>query len=249
MYGDRAFPVRTADDRSVEVCGDRLIKRQRPLHSRLERERSEVGARIGKSCGLFDVPDVLSFDDVVGEIVFRFKPDAISLKKYLSISPCAKLAERCGRALAHIHLADPTLDSGTVFCHGDYGMGNLLYTETEDRLTVVDWSNAQWMGVPISQSYGPAGLDLGIAVISLFHCFFSRGSCIDRPALLGVALMKGYTLIRPCFRLADEQPALAMIQRRWRRYHLSRWGVVRTAAAMPSWVRGRRFLSTVERNL
>lgn len=249
MRGDRVSPVRIANNRSVEVCNDLIIKRQHPLYSRLERERSEVGASIGESCGLFDVPEVLSYDDAVGEIVFRFKPDAIPLKKYLSISPRTQLAERCGRALAHVHLTNPSIDDGNVFCHGDYGMGNLLYTESDDRLTIVDWSNAHWVGVPLAQSYGPAGLDLGIAILSLFHCLFSHGPRIPTPAPLGVAFLKGYALTRPCFRMTDEQPVLAMIQRRWRMYHFSRWGVIRTVAAMPSWVRGRRFLSTVERNL
>ena len=243
-----SFPVRTANNRSVEVCSDRLIKRQRPLYSRLERERSDIGASIGKSCGLFDVPDVLSFDDAVGEIAFRFKPDAIPLKKYLVKNPCAELAERCGRALAYIHLANPTIDDGSVFFHGDYGLGNLLYTEREDRLTIVDWSNAHWLGVPPGQAYGPAGLDLGIAILSLFHCLFLRGSRIPVPGLLGVAFLRGYALIRPCFRLVDERPALAMIHRRWCTYHFWRWGFLRTVAAMPSWVREQRFLASVKRS-
>ena len=229
------------------MCGDRLIKRQAPMCSRLERKRSYIGADVGKSCGLFDVPEVLSFDDADGEIVFRFVTHAIPLKTHLAINPCTELAERCGRALGHIHLAASAVDDGSFFWHGDYGMGNLLYSGRKDRLTIVDWSNAHWAGMPLQQSMGPAGLDLGIAILSLFHRMFVYGPRIPTPESLGLSFLKGYALSRPRFRLAAERSFLSMIHSRWRTYYFSRWGVVRTLAVMPSWVRVFRFLSYAER--
>ena len=184
--------MRVRNARSVEVCGDRLIKRQSSLRSRLERERSDIGARLGRACALFDVPDVLSFDDAAGVIVFRFVRDAVPLKTYFAINPSTDLAERCGRALAHIHMADSAIDDGNLFWHGDYGMRNLLYTERQDRLTIVDWSNAQWAGVPPEQSRGPAGLDLEIAISSLFRRMVAYGPRIPEPERLGASFLKGY---------------------------------------------------------
>ena len=136
------------------VCGDRFIKRQSSLRSRLERERSCVGARLAAECGLFNVPEVLSFDDERGEIVFRFVRDAVPIKKYFSINPMPELAERWGRALAHIHMAGFRSHNGEFLWHGDYGVGNVLYKEKTDQLIIVDWSNADWAGVPPEQSSG-----------------------------------------------------------------------------------------------
>ena len=246
MGRERISPVRAAKRRSVQVCGDRLIKRQSSLYSRLERERSRVGARLGAACGLFDVPEVLSFDDAAGEIVFRFVKDAIPLRTYFPIKPCADLAERCGRALAYIHAAGSSINDGDLFWHGDYGMGNLLYSEAVDRLTIVDWSNAQWAGVSPHQSKGPAGLDLGIAILSLFHHRIAYRPCVLNPERLAEAFLRGYSLGRPCFRLAAERPFLSEIHARRRIYYLSRWGIIRTMAVMPSWFRALRFLSLME---
>ena len=246
MERRQGSPTGVGNHRSVKVCGDRLIKRQSSLRSRLERARSHVGARLGRDCGLFDVPDVLSFDDEAGELVFRFVKDAVPLRTYFTINPSAELAKRCGRALAYIHMADSVIDEDNLLWHGDYGMGNVLYKEKEDRLTIVDWSNAHWAGVPPEQSRGPAGLDLEIAICSLFRRVIVYGPYILGPELLGTAFLKGYALGRPRFRLAAERPFLLTIHARRRKYYFSRWGVVRTLAVMPSLGRALRFLSLIE---
>ena len=242
-------PRRVKRVRSVQVCGDRFIKRQSPRYSRLERRRSAIGALVGESCGLFEVPEVLSFDDANGEIVFRFVSKAIPLRTYLAKNPRPELTERCGRALGHIHLANSTVDNGDVFWHGDYAMSNLLYSEDRDRLTIVDWSNADWAGLPPELSMGPAGLDLGVAFGSLFHRMLVYGPRIASPECLGWSFLKGYALGRPGFRLAAERPFLSMIQGRRRYHYFARRGFVRTVAAVPSWVREWRFLSLAEQDL
>lgn len=235
--------------RSVQVCGDRFIKRQSPRCSRLERKRSAIGAHVGESCGLFEVPEVLSFDDANGEIVFRFLSEVIPLRTYLAKEPRPELTERCGRALGHIHLANSAVDNGDVFWHGDYAMSNLLYSEDRDRLTIVDWSNVDWAGLPPELSMGPAGLDLGIALGSLFHRMFVYGPGIASPERLGLSFLKGYALSRPGFRLAAERPFLAMIQRRRRSHYFAERGFLRTVGVVPSWVREWLFLSSAEQDL
>ena len=238
----RALPGLFRDGRSVDVRGDRLIKRQPSARSRLERERCAVGTRVAASCGLFDVPDVLSFDDDAGEIVFRFIADAVPLRSYFAANPSTELATRCGQALAHIHLAGSGERHGDLLWHGDYGMGNLLYSERKDRLTIVDWSNAHWAGIPPGQSSGPAGLDIGIAIFSLFHRVVTHRPCILAPERLGTAFLDGYTISRPDFRLVAERPVVAVVHRRWRSYFFARFGLLRTLAVIPSWVQVQRFL-------
>ena len=242
MRCNRNATTAATNGRSITVVGDRMVKRQSSIISRLERERSHIGALIGTSCGLFDVPDLLSFDDAAGELVFRFVRGAVPLKTYFAGNPSASLAERCGRALAHIHLADPRDADDNVTWHGDYSMRNLLYVERDDRLTIVDWSNARWAGVPLDRSRGPAGLDIGIAIFSLFHRMIVYGPRISNPELLGRAFLRGYECVRPSFRLSEERPVLSEIHSQWRKYFFARWGVIGTLAVLPSWVRVLRFL-------
>ncbi len=231
---------------SVIIEGERLIKRQSPERSRVERERSQFGARVSSSCGDFSVPDVLSYDDDAGEIVFRFVPKAVPLKTYLIKRPTPELLERTGHALACIHTACSDSEETNVYWHGDFGMGNLLYTESRDELTIVDWNNAHWSLEPPERSRGPAGLDLGIAILSLFHHIIVHPIRIPQPECLSSALLTGYQRVRTSFRINEERSFLTMVCRRWYRYHLHRHGVLRTLAAIPSWGRINRFLSTVE---
>lgn len=244
----RSIPVAAyAVRRIVQVRGDRVFKCQSSERSRLERIRCRAGRDIGASCGLFDVPDILSYDDAAGAIVFRYIPDALPLKEYFSTNPDTHIAERCGQALGYIHLTDSALGDGNVFWHGDFGMGNVLFSEKADQLTIVDWSNAHWTGVPIDQSRGPAAFDLGIAIFSLFHRTVVYGSHVRAPSQLVAAFLRGYSKRRPSFRLASERQLLSTIHKRWRTYYLSRWGRTRTLAVVPSWVRVLRFLSSIER--
>ena len=240
-------PILRDKDRSIKVCGDRIVKRQSSVRSRIERERSRFGAHVATSCGLFDVPDVLSFDDANGEIVFQYVGGSVPLKKYFVVDPNTRLAERCGLALAHIHSAGSGNVDGGLFLHGDYGMSNILYSERDDRLTIVDWSNADWMGIPPGQSTGPAGLDLGIAILSMFHRTVIRGRGISFPERLSEAFLRGYTLVRADFRMAAEQEVLSLVQRRWKRHYFSQFGLLRTLSVMPSWLRVLCFLSVAQR--
>ena len=245
--GNGGLPGSPVRQVSVEVDGDHVVKRQFPTRSRLERERCEFGSRVAASSGLFEVPEVLSFDDDAGEIIFRLVRAAVPLKTYLAARPRPELLERAGHALASIHTACSDSEDVDVCWHGDYGMGNLLYGEIRDELTIVDWSNAHWALEPPERSRGPAGLDLGIAIFSLFHRMVIRGARIPNPERLGVAFLRGYARGRPTFQFATERPFLSIIHHRWRRYHLSRFGVVRTLAVTPSWARVFRFLSGANR--
>ena len=192
----------------------------------------------------FDVPDVISFDDSAGVIVFRFVPDTVSLRTYFAIETCECLASRCGQALAHIHLAG-AIDKGRVVSwHGDYGLANVLYSEDSDRLTIIDWSNAHWTGISPCQSAGSAGVDLGIAIFSLFHRMIMRRPHVQFPERIGSAFLAGYRLVRPGFRLASESDTLADVHYRWRRYYFARFGRLKTVAMIPSWIRVLRFLAS-----
>ena len=66
--------------------GDRLIKRQTPVQSRIERERTQLGPQIASDSGLFKVPEILSYDDGAGEVTFRYIDAAVTLREHLDQS-------------------------------------------------------------------------------------------------------------------------------------------------------------------
>lgn len=231
---------------TVEINGDNVIKRQSPDRSRFERERTQFGAGIASECGLFHVPEILSFDDTAGEIILRFIPGTVPLRNYLIKQSKPDLLERAGRALAAIHNAGSSLRELDVSWHGDYGLGNLLYSESHDRITIVDWNNAAWALEPPERSYGSAGLDLGIALLSLFHSRIASTMHIPQPEQLGSIFLEGYARDRSYLQVKGIRPFISELFRRWNRYWLAHCGILRAQAYAPSMIRLRLFLSRSE---
>ena len=234
-----------ASGATIKVVGDRLIKRQSPSRSRVERERTQFGYRIALMSGLFEVPEIVGFDDVAGEITFRVVPGAVPLRDYLIDRPEPELVRRCGRVLAAIHSADYDVDGCDVRWHGDFGHGNILYAVSRDRIIVVDWNNASWWVAPPHQGRGSPGLDLGVAVISLFSPRGIRARSISDPDSLSRALLSSYVQGREVFEIDSVRPFILTLNRRWRRCVLARSGILRALAYTPAMVRLSVFWSTV----
>ena len=209
---------------TLEIQGDRLAKRQSPEQSRLERQRTERGAQIAAACGLFDVPSILSHDDAEGEIVFQYVGDALTLREHLVRRTDPQLMLRVGQALAAIHSAGATPGGCEVFWHGDYGVGNVLYSAERDRITVVDWANAKWTLEPPERSSGSPGFDLGGALIALFHHRPFGHGYIPKPETLGSAFLQGYMMERRSFRLGEALPFILQMIHRRREYWISQRG-------------------------
>ena len=146
---------------TLQLQGDRLTKRQSPRLSRIERERTEVGAQCAEECGLFDVPEILGYDDAEGEITFRYDHSAVNLREYLGKKTRPELMARVGRSLAAIHATCPGSNGSDVLWHGDYATGNWLYSEERDRIMIIDWSNASWTLVPADRIERKCGDGLG----------------------------------------------------------------------------------------
>jgi hypothetical protein len=167
--------------RTVTVKGEVVIKLQEPAASRRERLRTEAGRTVGQQTGLFDVPKILSFDDSRGEIVF----ERLSMTRFRQAlsggNQGTELVHRAAMALAAIHrrleLNDVvaggspgglgTSYRGSVPLHGDFGMRNIFCIPSTDRLVLIDWTNADWIGV--DADVGPPEIDLAVFLVSLFH--------------------------------------------------------------------------------
>lgn len=167
--------------RAVTVEGDVVIKLQEPAVSRRERVRTEAGRTVGQQTGLFVVPKILSFDDSRGEIVFERLTMTAFRRALSGGNQGMELVHRMAMALAAIHgrleLPD-VLDGGSpgglrpsdrrsVPLHGDFGMRNIFYIPSTDRLVLIDWMNADWTAV--DADLGPPELDLAVFLVSLFH--------------------------------------------------------------------------------
>ena len=171
-----------ASARVVSIEGGRVVKVQEPGASRTERLRTQAGQAVGQQTGLFLVPQILSFDDSRGEIVFE-RLQLIGFRQVLSDSArSVDLAGRAAAALAAIHgkmEADPGvprsssdgLGTGLVRAlvplHGDFGMRNIFYVAESDHLAVIDWSNADWIGS--DAALGEPEIDVAVFMMSLFN--------------------------------------------------------------------------------
>ena len=248
-HSDTLQPKPESNRATVQLQSGSLVKRQLPEQSRIERERTELGAQIAAETGLFDVPEMLSYDDAKGEIAFRYIHGAVPLRKHLARRSDPQLMLRVGRALAVIHGADVPSNGSDVFWHGDYGMRNVLYSEECDRITVIDCANASWVLEPAERFTGNPGLDLGVALISLFHQRPMGYMYVGRPEPLGTAFLQGYRRERRCFRVETVLPFISDLIRRRRRYWISQRGFLRNLAHDPSLIRLHLFLSRVESRL
>lgn len=168
--------------RAVSVEGDTVIKIQEPGASRRERLRTQAGTAVGRQTGLFAVPEILSFDDSRGEIVFQRMP-LTGIRQLLSDETRSMdLVGRAAGVLASIHRqmepsdeprasypdeVDAAPEREPVPLHGDFGMRNIFCLTDSDRLVVIDWANADWIGV--DSELGAPEIDVAVFLISLFN--------------------------------------------------------------------------------
>jgi len=141
-----------------------------------------AGRRVGQRTGLFIVPDIVSFDDSRGEIVFE-RLYATGLRQALSDrARSMELVGRAARALAAIHnqmeAGETTAGGGSretasgrgrgpVLLHGDFGVNNVFYLSGSDRIAIIDWANADWIG--IDEPLGAPEIDVAVFLLSLFQ--------------------------------------------------------------------------------
>lgn len=168
--------------RAVSVQGDTVVKIQEPGASRRERLRTQAGREVGQQTGLFLVPEVVSYDDARGQIVFERLP-LTGIRQVLSDgSRSMELVGKAAEVLAAIHrqmeLSDglgPSerggvrigLERESVPLHGDFGMRNIFCTPESGRIVVIDWANADWIGIDADR--GAPEIDIAVFLISLFH--------------------------------------------------------------------------------
>jgi hypothetical protein len=175
-------PPASAKVRTVSVRGDKIVKIQEAGASRRERLRTLAGHEVGSRTGLFVVPEIVSFDDSRGEIIFE-RLSLTGIREALSDSKKSMgLAGRVAAALAAIHqLMEPIEGAvkippdcpggeprrNSVPLHGDFGIRNVFHLTDSDRIAIIDWSNSDWMG--IDADLGAPEIDVAVFLMSLFR--------------------------------------------------------------------------------
>ena len=167
--------------RAVSTRGDLVIKIQDPQVSRRERLRTLAAREVAQQTGLFRVPEIVSFDDERGEIVFERLP-LIGLRQALAQSGrSTELVELAARALAAVHgkmrpaEGASTVQPGSLGCtgsvsvplHGDFGMRNVFQLAGSNEVAIIDWANADWIGT--DADIGPPEIDVTVFLVSFFH--------------------------------------------------------------------------------
>lgn len=127
-----------------------VTKTAAPNLMRIEVEKTRRAYEIGKSCGLFRVPEILDYDETKGQVVFerieRIQPIIHVQNQWKSVM------ERIGRSLAIIHrtlslpqeMAIPlpsefALPGTEVFLHGDFNGFNICIDTCSLSIVILDW--------------------------------------------------------------------------------------------------------------
>lgn len=168
--------------RSVSIRDDAVVKVQAPSASRRERLRTLAGRKVGQETGLFMVPEIVSFDDARGEIVFE-RLHLPKLREVLSDRGRGmEVLGRAGKVLAAIHgrmepgegasrtvagALGASAQRDLVPLHGDFVVFNILFVPDSDRMVVIDWANADW--IDVDADLGAPEIDIAVFLISLFH--------------------------------------------------------------------------------
>jgi len=175
-------PESSAVARAVSIRGDVVVKTQEPGASRRERLRTMAGRTVAQQTGLFVVPEIITFDDALGEIAFERLPLAGLHEALSDRDRSVEIVGRVARALAAIHGRMQWSERDTrihpdglgistkrelVPLHGDFGLTNVLYLPASDRIAIIDWSNAEWIGV--DADLGAPEIDVAVFLTSLFY--------------------------------------------------------------------------------
>lgn len=173
---------------------------------RLELEKTKRSARIGEQTGLFYVPLVIGFNEEENTIDFEYLRGLRTVQE-VAVSDKSRRYDvftRIGAALAAIHdclVLSPELkrnlphawmlsDEDNVFVHGDFTAQNVCVHEPTNRIVILDWSTAPFIGA--QSTFGSRYFDITWFIYFMFH-FMPATSIVRWDAKsMSDAFMEGY---------------------------------------------------------
>jgi hypothetical protein len=149
----------------------------------VEATKARQAHEIGESSGLFYVPKVVNFDREAGALEFEQLNDLVTLQemRIRRDDRLLGLLKRTGQILATVHeklvlpeemkfqLPPEWMDSPeqNVFIHGDFTLCNVCFHEPSERLVILDWSAAPFLGR--TPTYGSRFFDIIWLLIYIFY--------------------------------------------------------------------------------
>jgi hypothetical protein len=180
-----------------------ITKTATPERMHVEVEKTLRAIKIGKSCGLFQVPQIIEYDETNGIAVFELL-DIKSVVKGVSWGdPLINLAKHLGASLAIIHqeliLPDEmriplpsefSLPYDEVFLHGDLSISNICISGSWPPLTIIDWQMTPLYGG--AATYGTRYFDILWFINNLINNRSIRFLFGNPVQPVAIAFMKSY---------------------------------------------------------
>jgi len=155
---------------------------------KIELEKTKRSRLIGETTGLFYVPEVIGFNEQQSTIDFEYIEDLHTVQE-MAISNGHQLLDiltRIGAALFAIHsnLVLPKemknnlpnewmcFEKDNVFLHGDFTAHNICFQKASNRIVIVDWSTADFLGGRCT--YGSMYFDITWFIYFMFHFLPAR---------------------------------------------------------------------------
>lgn len=193
-------------DEAIRICGNVVIKTGTPELMRIEVEKTRRAYEISKQCRLFQVPEVLDYDEPAGTAKFEFLRDIQTLREVIAAGiPIDSLIQKLGHSLAVIHREltlpidmriplqkDFCLPGSEVFLHGDLGLRNVCVNAKDSQVVILDWRTTVKLGE--YATYGSRYYDLMWFVYNLFYRPIgrSRYDALLPAAPLGEVFLRAY---------------------------------------------------------
>jgi len=191
---------------NLVIRGHVVEKRGPPRALRIEAEKMQRAAAIGKASGLFRVPELVGLDLEEGVLRMEYVRGLRGIRRVrLPTDRYLRAIEQAGEALCRIHrdlalpsefrlsLPDELDHVGTGVClHGDYSGENVCVVEREGKiqLVVIDWQTTPRIG--IVATYGTRYFDIGWFIGNLFRkpvYKYLAGPAVEKAAL---SFLRGY---------------------------------------------------------
>lgn len=174
---------------------------------KIELEKTKQSQLIGEQTGLFYVPEVIGFNEQESNIDFVYL-DGLHTVQEVAISNGPQLINiftRIGTALAAIHdnlvlspemkknLPDEWMssDEDNVFLHGDFTAHNICFHKASNRIVILDWSTADFLGG--QHTYGSKYFDITWFIYFMFHFLPARYITRWNAKSMADAFLEGYT--------------------------------------------------------
>jgi len=172
----------------VQFTGNIARKFVPPDLLKIELEKTKRSRLIGGQTGLFYVPEVIGFNEQESTIDFEYIDGLYTVQEMvISNTPQLKdIFKRIGVSLVAIHdnlvlpsemkkkLPNEWMSSGkdNVFLHGDFTAHNICFHKASNRLVILDWSTADFIGG--QYTYGSKYLDITWFIYFMFHFLPAR---------------------------------------------------------------------------